>query len=558
MEIPMPLNRRCFLVASAAAAAAQMLNRKAWPANPPMPIRMENGAPANGLNFHLRSGATGRMYQPETLVGGLGVIDYDGDGWADIYCVNGANMPQLQKQDQSYWNRLYKNNRDGTFTDVTEKAGVTGDGYGIGVAVGDYNNDGYEDMFVLGVYGNQLFRNNGDGTFADVTEAAGLKVSKDRRIWSVAAAWIDYDGDGKLDLFISNYCEWTAGQDPVCGGMTPESRRYCHPDKYRSQAMQLFHNNGDGTFTDVTGKAALAEALGKGMGIAVADFAGDGRPGLFVANDNARNLLFRNTKGGGFEESGIDAGVAYNGDGRSISGMGADFGDISGHGRYDIVMTALKNESFGIFLNRGHGEFEDGSVQTGLMSLTHAVSGWGCGLVDLDNDGWLDFFVAGGGVDKDDGMTNKIYRNLGGKFTDVSVESGVGRGPARLHRGCVFADFDHDGRVDVAVTSMDGPIELWWNRSPTQHWLELKLVGTRSNRSAIGAEVTLKTAARTQKRCVTSSVGYASSSDLTVHFGLGIERKGTVEVLWPSGTVQKLGEVEADQRLQVKEPQAAG
>jgi hypothetical protein len=192
------------------------------------------------------------------------------------------------------------------------------------------------------------------------------------------------------------------------------------------------------------------------------------------------------------------------------------------------------------------------------MSLTHAVSGWGCGLVDLDNDGWLDFFVAGGGVDKDDGMTNKIYRNLGGKFTDVSVESGVGRGPARLHRGCVFADFDHDGRVDVAVTSMDGPIELWWNRSPTQHWLELKLVGTRSNRSAIGAEVTLKTAARTQKRCVTSSVGYASSSDLTVHFGLGIERKGTVEVLWPSGTVQKLGEVEADQRLQVKEPQAAG
>ena len=549
----MPINRRDLLVGGAALTWTHILNSRGWSVGTPTLIRMENGAPANGLNFQLRSGATGHMYQPETLVGGLGVIDYDGDGWPDIYCVNGATLPQLQKQDRTYWNRLYRNNRDGTFTDVTEKAGVAGLGYGIGVAVGDYNNDGHEDMFVLGVYGNQLFHNNGDGTFSDVTEAAGLKVPKERRIWSIAAAWIDYDGDGKLDLFVSNYCDWAPGLDPVCGGMTPDLRRYCHPDKYHSQAMQLFHNNGDGTFTDVTGKKPLAEALGKGMGIAMADFAGDGRPGLFVANDNARNLLFRNS-GQGFEEIGIDAGVAYNGDGRSISGMGADFGDITGNGRFDVVMTALKNESFGVFLNRGHGNFEDGSVQTGLMGLTHSVSGWGCGLVDLDNDGWLDFFVAGGGVDAGDGMTNKIYRNSGGKFIDVSNESSVGRGAARLHRGCAFADFDHDGRLDVAVTSMDGPIELWWNRSPAQHWLQLRLVGTRSNRSAIGAEVTLKVATRTQIRCVTSSVGYASSSDLTLHFGLGNERKGIVEIRWPSGTVQKLGEVTADQRLQVTEP----
>jgi hypothetical protein len=548
----MPPSRREVLLGSAAFVSAALLPRRGWPAAA-SPICLVNGAPANGLDFLLRTGATGHKYQPETLPGGLGVIDFDGDGWPDLYCVNGAAMPQLEKSDKSYWNRLYRNNRDGTFTDVTEKAGVSGRGYGMGVAVGDYNNDGHEDMFVLGVHGNQLFRNNGNGTFSDVTEAAGLNLPSVRGLWSIAAAWIDYDGDGKLDLFISNYCEWAPGIDLICGGMTAETRRYCPPEKYAGEPMQLFHNNGDGTFTEVTGKAALAEVLGRGMGIAVADFAGDGRPGLFVANDKARNLLFRNT-GRGFEETGIDAGVAYNGDGRSISGMAADFGDIDGDGRFDLVMTALKNEAFDVFLNRGHGEFEDGSIQTKLMGLSHPHSGWGCGLVDLDNDGWLDLFVACGGVDTDDPMTNRIFRNVGGKFADVSNESGVGLAPARLHRGCVFADFDRDGRLDVAVTSLDGPIELWWNRSPAQHWLQLRLTGMRSNRSAIGAQVTLKTASRTQIRCVTSSVGYASSSDLTLHFGLGSERAGAIEVHWPSGMVQKLGEVAANQGLEVKEP----
>ncbi|MGA3082802.1 MAG: CRTAC1 family protein, partial [Terracidiphilus sp.] len=296
-----------------------------------------------------------------------------------------------------------------------------------------------------------------------------------------------------------------------------------------------------------------AEVLGKGMGIAVADFAGDGRPGLFVANDNARNLLFRNS-GHSFEEGGMDAGVAYNGDGRSISGMGADFGDIDGNGQFDLVMTALKGDTFDVFLNRGHGVFEDGSVSSRLLGLSQSVSGWGCGLVDLDNDGWLDLFVAAGGVDTDQGMKNRIFRNIGGKFTDVSDKSGVWMAPARLHRGCVFADFDRDGRLDVAVTCLDGPIEMWWNQSPVQHWLQLRLTGTRSNRSAIGAQVTLKTANRTQIRCVNSSVGYASSSDLTLHFGLGSDRRGSIEIHWPSGAVQKLGDAEANQRLEVSEP----
>ena len=513
---------------------------------------MVEGASGAGLSFVLHSGATGRKYQPETLAGGLGVIDFDGDGWPDLFCTNGAATPELEKTGPAYWNRLYRNNRDGTFTDVTEKSGLPGRGFAVGVAVGDYNNDGHEDLFVAGVHGNHLYRNNGDGTFTDVSEPAGLSSAAVKGLWSIAAAWIDYDADGFLDLFISNYCEWTPGIDPICGGMTPADRRYCPPDKYAAEPMQLFHNNGDGTFTEVTGKEAFANVLGKGMGIAAADFAGDGRPGLFIANDTARNLLFRNT-GHRLEETGIDAGVAYNGDGRSISGMGADFGDIDGDARFDLIMTGLKGETFDVFLNRGHGEFEDGSNATGLINLTRLISGWGCGLVDLDNDGWLDLFVAGGGVDTDHGMTNRIFRNLGGKFRDVSKDSGVGLGPSRLHRGCVFADFDRDGRLDVAVTCLDGPIELWWNRTPLQNWLQLRLTGTHSNRSAIGSEVTLKTTNRTQIRCVNSSVGYASSSDLTLHFGLGNERRGVVEIRWPSGVIHRLGEVAANQRITVSE-----
>jgi hypothetical protein len=486
------------------------------------------------------------------MPGGLGVIDFDGDGWPDLFCVNGASLPSLIKTGPEYWNRLYKNNRDGTFTDVTAKAGLAGQGYGMGVAVGDYNNDGYEDLFVVGVHGNQLYRNHGDGTFSEVTEQARLNLPAHQKLWSVAAAWIDYDNDGWLDLFISNYCDWEAGTDPVCGGMAPAARAYCHPDLYRAEPMQLFHNNGDGTFTEVTRKDGLPDLLGKGMGIAMADFAGDGRPGLFVANDNARNLLMR-SNGHGFTEIGIEAGVAYNGGGRDISGMGADFGDLDGDGRPDLIMTGLRNETWEVFLNRGNAVFDDGSASTGLLGLSRPLNGWGCGLVDLDNDGWLDLFVAGGGLDTRDAEPNRIFRNVKGKFTDVSESMGKEFATPRLHRGVVFADFDRDGRIDVAVTALNEPIELWWNRSPERHWLELRLKGKRGNPSAIGAEVTCKSASRTQTRCVTNTVGYASSKDLTVHFGLDADRVATVEIRWPSGGLQKLGEVTADQRLQVEE-----
>ncbi len=521
-------------------------------------IRLVNGAGAAGLDFVLRNGAQGRKYQVETLPGGLAVVDFDGDGWPDLFCTNGASLPGLAKTGPEHWNRLYRNNRDGSFSDVTVKAGLQGAGYSMGVAVGDYNNDGHEDLFVVGVHGNHLYRNNGDGTFSDVTAAAGLAGpgSLGLPAWSVAACWMDYDSDGRLDLFISNYCDWEAGTDPLCGGMAEAARAYCHPDKYHAEPMQLFHNNGDGTFKEITRAGGLPDLLGKGMGVAMADFAGDGRPGLFVANDNARNLLLRN-RGKGLEEVGLEAGVAYNGDGRNISGMGADFGDIDGDGRPDIVMTGLKNETYDVFLNQGKGAFDDGSAKSGLLALSRKWSGWGCGLVDLDNDGWLDLFVAAGGLDTQDAQTNRVFQNRGGRFEDVSDAAGTGLEPAALHRGVVFADFDRDGRIDAAVTALNAPIELWWNRSPRDngaHWLQLRLTGRQSNRSALGAEVRCRAGGRLQVRTVSGSVGYASTSDLTVHFGLGGATEAAIEIRWPSGRVQALGEVEADRRVEVTEP----
>jgi hypothetical protein len=523
---------------------------------PGAPIRFVNAAPGNGLDFVLRNGAFGRKYQVETLPGGLGVIDFDNDGWPDLYCVNGAALPTLQKSDPSFRNRLYRNNRNGTFTDVTARAGVQGRGYEMGVAVGDYNNDGLEDLYVVGVHGNTLYRNNGDGTFTDVTEAAGVggADAKGRKLWSVAAAWIDYDNDGHLDLFVSNYCDWEPGMDPVCGGLTKGSRTYCHPDIYRSEPMLLYHNNGDGTFTEVSRAAGLGDILGKGMGVALADFDGSGRPGLFIANDHAPNLLIRNLGGGKMQETGIEAGVAYNGDGREISGMGADFGDIDGDGRPDIVMTGLHGETFEAFSNHGDGTFEDASARSGILGLSGNVSGWGCGLVDLDNDGWLDMFVASGGLDTDEPQANRVFRNQRGRFTDASSTAGADFSIAGLHRGAAFADFDNDGRIDVAVTSLNAPLELWMNRSPERHWLQLKLHGRQSNRSAIGARVICRSSSRTQVKTVTNSVGYASSSDLRVHFGLDADRMASVEIHWPSGAMQKLSDLHADQKMDVTEP----
>jgi len=522
-------------------------------------ILFQNAAPASGLDFILRNDAKGRKYQVETVLGGLGVIDFDQDGWPDLYCVNGASLPSLQKSDPSFFNRLYRNNRDGTFTDVTIKAGVQGLGYEMGVAVGDYNNDGLDDLYVVGVHGNILYRNNGDGTFTDVTRSAGVSgiSAQGRKVWSVAAAWLDYDNDGHLDLIVSNYCDWTPGDDPICGGLNAGDRAYCHPDMYRAEAMLLYHNNGDGTFTEMSAQAALGKMLGKGMGIAVADYDGDGFPDIFIANDNDRNLLIHNLGGGKLKEVGMEAGVAYNGDGRQISGMGTDFRDFDGDGLPDILMTGLRGETFELFRNTGTGTFEDASASSGLLNLSRPWNGWGCGFVDFDNDGWLDVFVACGGLDTNEPQPNRVLRNQGGRFSDASGEAGPDFAVSRLHRGVAFADFDNDGRMDAVVTSLNEPVELWMNRSRMQHWLQLKLKGTRSNASALGAKIICRSVQRTQVTFVANSVGYASASDLRVHFGLGEDRKASLEIHWPSGLVQELKDVSADQRLQIEEPHPA-
>ncbi|MGH9496167.1 MAG: CRTAC1 family protein [Candidatus Sulfotelmatobacter sp.] len=519
------------------------------------PIRFENTASSSGLDFVLRNDARGRKYQVETVLGGLGVIDFDADGWPDLYCVNGASLPSLQKNDPKFFNRLYRNNRDGTFTDVTQRAGVQGHGYEMGVAVGDFNNDGFEDLYVVGVHGNTLYCNNGDGTFTDVTAAAGVSGANPdgHKLWSVAAAWLDYDNDGHLDLIVSNYCDWEPGDDPVCGGLNDADRTYCHPDKYRAERMLLYHNNGDGTFTEVSREAGIGKAVGKGMGISIADYDGDGYPDIFIANDNDRNLLIHNLGGGKLKENGMEAGVAYNGDGRQISGMGSDFRDFDDDGWPDILMTGLRGETFELFRNNGKGAFEDASVASGLLSLSKPWSGWSCGFADFDNNGRPDIFIACGGLDTNESQPNRVLHNIAGKFVDVSDGAGPDFAVSRLHRGAVFADFDHDGRMDVAVTSINGPLELWMNRSPMQHWLQLKLEGTRSNRSALGAKVICRGAQRTQVLAVANSVGYGCSSDLRLHFGLAEERKVSIEIHWPTGTVQEIKDVACDQRLSVKE-----
>ena len=407
--------RREFARLLCGAGAALTVPRMFGTANKGGPIVFENAAPTCGIDFVLRNDAKGRKYQVETVLGGLGVIDFDQDGWPDLYCVNGAALPSLEKSDPHFFNRLYRNNRDGTFTDVTQKAGVQGRGYEMGVAVGDYNNDGLEDLYIVGVHGNTLYRNNGDGTFTDVTQTAGVSGvdATNRKLWSVAAAWVDYDNDGNLDLMVSNYCDWTPGDDPICGGLKNTDRTYCHPDMYRAEPILVYHNNGNGTFTEVSGKAGLGKVLGKGMGIAVADYDGDGLQDVFIANDNDRNLLLHNLGSGKFKEAGMEAGIAYNGDGRQISGMGADFRDFDGDGEPDILMTGLRGETFELFRNTGKGSFEDASAKSGVLGLSRPWSGWSCGLVDFDNDGWLDMFVACGGLDANEPQRNRVLRNSG-------------------------------------------------------------------------------------------------------------------------------------------------
>jgi hypothetical protein len=497
------------------------------------------------------------------MAGGVAVFDYNNDGRPDIFFTNGADLATLKKSSSKYFNHLLRNDGNGVFTDVTAQAGLQGKGFDVGVAVGDYDNDGHSDLFVAGVHGNTLYHNNGNGTFSDVTKKAGLDQSIDPEFgprWATAAAWVDVNNDGLLDLFVVNYLQWSYSEAPLCviNGV-PD---YCHPRYYKGLPNQLFINQGDGTFKDVSKEWGIREHVGKGMGVGVADYDLDGRSDLFVTNDAEYAFLFHNL-GDKFEEAAFPANVALPEDGGFISGMGLDFRDYNNDGYPDIAYVAIENQTFPIFKNSGKGDFIEATASSGMRALSLPMAGFGAAFYDFDNDGWKDLFVTRGNVvavwpkSAHFAQPNTVFRNLGasGKWAALTEEAGLGAAIAR-HRGCAFGDFDGDGRIDIVATSMDLNAELWMNRSPhSGHWIEIALRGTKSNRDGIGARIKVETKAGLQYNHQTSSVCFASSSLGPVHFGLGAATiAAKIEITWPSGIVQTLENVAADRIVLATEP----
>jgi hypothetical protein len=512
-----------------------------------------------GLDFTLQNSPTPQKYLIETMPGGVALLDYNNDGLLDIFLVNGGRVTSpmqtpenFDRHDPRYWNRLYRQNKDGSFTDVTKEAGLAdaGDGnYGMGVAVGDYDNDGYPDLYVTSYGKNILYHNNGDGTFTDVTAKAGVAGGG----WSVSAGFFDYDNDGKLDLFVTRYMDWDTKHNKDCGG---NYHTYCPPEEFPSTTNILYHNNGDGTFTDVSQRSGIAAKKGRALGVAFADYDGDGFTDIFVANDGMQQYLFHNNGNGTFTEVGMEAGTALSQDGRRLSGMGVVFQDYDNDGRPDVIVTELPREIYGVYHNDGDGSFTYRSLETGLGLLSSGSSGWGVGLEDFDNDGWKDLFVAQGHVlDNVEQIDPSLHyleppllaMNHNGRFERADSGSTV---PAAA-RGAAFGDLNNDGWQDVVMTTLGGHPQIFMNRGGKAHWLVITLRGTRSNRDGFGARVQVNG----QTRFATSSGSYLSASDKRLHFGLGSAEKAKVEIAWPSGIHQTLNDVHADQFLEVREPE---
>ncbi len=512
-----------------------------------------------GLDFTHQNSPTAQKYLIETMGGGVALFDYNNDGLLDIFLVNSGKLTSpmqtpenFSRHEPLYWNRLFRQNHDGSFTDVTSAAGLSnaGDGnYGMGVAVGDYDNDGYPDLYVTSYGKNILYHNNGNGTFTDVTAKAGVAGGG----WSVSAGFFDYDNDGKLDLFVTRYMDWDIKHSKTCGG---EWHTYCPPEEFSATTNILYHNNGDGTFTDVSQQSGIAAKKGRALGVAFADYDEDGFTDIFVANDGMQQYLFHNNGNGTFTERGLEAGAALSEDGRRLSGMGVVFQDYDNDGKPDVIVTELPREIYGVYHNEGGGSFSYRSLETGLGMLSSGSSGWGVGLEDFDNDGWKDLFVAQGHVlDNVERIDPSLrYRempllamNQHGRFekADPGVSSPL------VGRGAAFGDLNNDGWQDVVMTVLGGGPQVFLNQSGKQHWLVVNLRGTRSNRDGLGARVRVNG----QTRVATTAGSYLSASDKRVHFGLGTAETAKVEILWPSGIRQTLNSVHADQILEVREPE---
>ncbi|MFL6351226.1 MAG: FG-GAP-like repeat-containing protein [Bryobacteraceae bacterium] len=559
--------RRCILLLGVLGAALlpfHILSLADEPANV-TPGKFVDVTRRCGVHFVHKGSPTSRKYLPETMGSGVALFDYDNDGLLDLYFVNGTHLddptpPRTipKKNGPEYWNRLYHQKKDGTFEDVTEQAGVAGAEYGMGVAAADYDNDGFEDLYVTAYGHNTLYHNNGNGTFTDVTAEAGVEGSG----WSTSAAWVDYDNDGKLDLIVARYLTWDFS-DIWCGERQQGYRAYCHPDLFKPTTLLLYHNEDGKHFHEVSRQAGLTTPC-KGLGVAIADYDHDGYPDIFVANDSMPEFLFHNKRNGTFEEVGLQSEVAVDADGRTYAGMGVDFADYNNDGWADLVITNLANEKYATYTNSHDGSFAYSTYTNGIAGITLLHAGWGVRFLDYDNDGWKDLFVAQGHVlDTIDTSTPGLHykeppvliRNTGHGFMDVSKNSGEVFSQKWPARGLALGDIDNDGRQDVVVTTTNGPAYILRNETEsTNHWLTLKLVGSRSNRDGIGAAIKLTTPKGLQYQTVTTGGSYCSSSDVRAHFGLSTDTQAKdIEIHWPSGIVQHLANVNADQILTVNE-----
>jgi hypothetical protein len=526
------------------------------------PITFRDITQKAGIRFVHNNAAFGKKYLPETMGPGVAFIDYDNDGWQDIFLANGTDWPGRPSKHSTP--KLYHNNHDGTFTDVTHKAGLDVELFGMGVAVGDYDNDGFDDLFITTMGQSHLFHNNGNGTFTDVTQKAGLLGPKE---FSTSAAWVDYDKDGKLDLVVANYVQWSLEGDLYCT-LDGKSKSYCTPESYKGTSVRLWHNRGDGTFEDVTKNAGLAEPTSKTLGIAILDYDNDGWPDLLFSNDTQPNKLYRNNGNGTFAEKAVVAGIAFSEDGVARAGMGVDAADYDRTGSASILITNFANQMLSLYHNEGKGLFVDEAPRSEVGRASLLTLGFGCFFFDYDLDGWPDIFIANGHIDGDIqrvqpnvkyAMPPHLFRNVGkGDFQEVTKTLGADFNKPRVGRGAAYGDINNDGRLDLLLSTNGGPAYLFENDaapgSPANKSLRIKLIGTKSNRDGLGTVVKVSVAGDTETQMMRSGSSYLSASELVLTYGLGQhEQAETIEIRWPSGQVDKLSSVAAGQTVSVTE-----